>query len=229
MTQSIHIIIRKIFDDYDEKNGAQQKIDYTDRATRIVDAWTQGMSSGEGLSTGLICELHRLVCKDVYIPVNDLNGAICGFAKAGDYRTTHSHMPSRLHKGKRTLFYPPEHIAARMDYLTNTMNSVFADHPPKELMIENILAFTVEFLTIHPFANRNGRIMQVLMELFAFQAKLDPFGISYINKTNPNLFIRSVEETILYQTVQPLLKLFSKWRIRQSQSNLTQKENTNEA
>lgn len=208
MRSPITLIIRKIFDDYDEKNGAQQKIDYTERAQRIVDTWKRGMNT-QGLTTGLICELHRLVCDDVYIPINDPQGGISGFAKAGEYRTTHSSAPSSLHQGKRTLFIPPEQIPQRMEYLTSTMNSVFSANPSKETMIENIVAFTVEFLTVHPFANQNGRIAQVLMELLAFQAEMEPFNISYVVTNNYEEITKSVEEVLICQNVKPFLDVLN--------------------
>ena len=210
MTANIQTIIRKIFDDYDEKNGAQQKIDYTDRASKIVDTWTKEMNA-HGLTTELICELHRLVCEDVYIPVNDPQGGISGFAKAGEYRTTHSSAPSELHKGKHTLFLPPEQIPQRMEYLANTMNGVFSANPPKELMIENIVAFSIELRYVHPFANQNGRLTEVLTELLAFHIRVEPFYISYITKHHYDEFLKSLDETRLYQSIKPFLGVWHIW------------------
>lgn len=201
---NIILIIRKIFDDYDEKNGAQQKIDYTERANKIVDAWTQVMDA-HGLTTELICELHRLVCDDVYIPINDTQGGISGFAKAGEYRTIPMSAPSHLKKGATRLFAPPQEIAQRMESIVAIMNRVLASNIPAELMVENILSFSVELSTIHPFPNQNWRVILSLMELLAFQAKLKPFNISYINKINPSLLINSIEQTIVLKTVSPLL------------------------
>lgn len=203
--ETIITIIRKIFDDYDEKNGAMQKIDYTKRATTIIDTWQKAMN-GKGLTTELICELHRIICDDVYIPINDSKGGISGFTKAGEYRTTHSSAPSELHKGKRTLFLPPEQVPQRMEYLVSTMNSLFDSNQSNEVMIENIIAFTVEFLTVHPFANQNGRIAQVLMELFAFQAGLESFNISQISKTNRIELAYSVALVRETQNIYHLLK-----------------------
>jgi hypothetical protein len=133
MTSPITLIIRKIFDDYDEKNGAQQKIDYTERAQRIVDTWTEGMSS-QGLTTGLICELHRLVCDDLYIPINDPQGGISGFAKAGEYRTIPMSAPSYLKKGALRLFIPLHEIAPKMEQLVATMNNVLATKSSKNII-----------------------------------------------------------------------------------------------
>lgn len=206
---NITLIIRKIFDDYDEKNGAQQRTDYTKRAENIVQTWTQSIAK-EGLTTELICELHRLVCEDEWIPINDPKGGIVGFAKAGEYRTTPSSAPSELKEGAHRLFILPHDIALKMEQLVATMNNLLATKLPKDTMVENILAFSVEFSTIHPFANQNGRILLSLMELLAHQAELEPFYISHINKVNPQLLIRSIEETIAYQTVQPLLVTISK-------------------
>lgn len=204
MTSPITLIIRKIFDDYDEKNGAQQKIDYTERAQRIVDTWTEGMSS-HGLTTELICELHRIVCDDADIAIHNEQGNIIGYTKAGAYRTHPSSRKSELHQGKRTLFIPPEQIAQRMEYLANTMNGVFNAKPPKEVMIENIVAFTVELLTVHPFANQNGRIAQVLMELLAFQSGMEPFNISHAVKQDKTLLIKSAEQVLQLGNIAPFL------------------------
>lgn len=210
MSDIVHII-RKIFDDYDEKNGAMQKIDYTKKATAIVDTWQKAMN-GKGLTTELLCELHRIICDEVYIPINDPKGGISGFAKAGEYRTIPMSAPSHLKKGAVRLFIPPHEIAQKMEQLVNMMSNVLATKPSKEEMIENILAFSVELSTIHPFPNQNWRVILSLMELLAFQAGLEPFHISQINKLDAPLLIRSVEETILYQTVQPLLTLFSRYK-----------------
>jgi fido (protein-threonine AMPylation protein) len=222
MTPPITFIIRKIFDDYDEKNGAQQKIDYTERSNRIVEAWTRRMDS-DGLTTELICELHRLVCDDVYIPINDAQGGILGFAKAGEYRTTHASAPSELHKGKRTLFLPPEQIPQRMEYLVNTMNGVFSVKLLNEVIIENIVAFTVEFLTVHPFANQNGRIVQVLMELLAFQAEAKPFHISYMVTNHYEEIIKSVEKVLICQSVKPFLDV---WHVHYESAKIEYENNT---
>lgn len=205
---NITLIIRKIFDDYDEKNGAQQKTDYAQRAENIVQTWTQSMAK-EGLTTNLICELHRLVCEDEWIPINDPKGGIVGFAKAGEYRTTPSSAPSSLHEGSRRLFLAPSDIPSRMQYLVQTMNGVFHANPPKETMIENIVAFTVEILTIHPFANQNGRIAQVLMELFAFQAGIEPFNISYVVTNYYEEITKSVEEVLISQSVKPFFDVLN--------------------
>jgi fido (protein-threonine AMPylation protein) len=209
MTQNIHTIIRKIFDDYDEKNGALQKIDYTDRASKILITWTQGMNA-HGLTTELICELHRLVCEDVYIPINDPQGGISGFSKAGEYRTAHSSAPSVLHKGSQTLFLHPQDIATKMEQLATIMNGVFISKLSKEWIKENIVAFTVEFLTVHPFANQNGRVAQVLMELFAYQADLEPFYISYVVTNHYEEITKSVEEVLAHQSVKPFLNVIDK-------------------
>ena len=208
-TSNITLIIRKIFDDYDEKNGAQQKIDYTLRAQNIVQTWTQSMAK-EGLTTQLICELHRLVCEDEWIPINDPKGGIAGFAKAGEYRTTLSSAQSLLNKDSRTHFLAPSDIPSRMQYLIQTMNGVFHANPPKETMIENIVAFTVEILTTHPFANQNGRIAQVLMELFAFHAGIEPFNISYLLTYHKHELMKSVEEIRMYKNISPFLILLNK-------------------
>ena len=42
----ILFIISKIFNDYDEKNGVIQKVDYTQRAKDIIDAWQSVNNQG---------------------------------------------------------------------------------------------------------------------------------------------------------------------------------------
>lgn len=208
---NIILIIRKIFDDYDEKNGAQQKIDYTERANKIVDAWTHGMNA-HGLTTELICELHRLVCDDVYIPINDTQGGISGFAKAGDYRAFHSCAQSKLVPNHKGYFVPFEQIPTLMERLVKTMRTVLDSKPDIDLMIENILAFSVEYMMIHPFANENGRVRQLLIELLAFQSNIEPFYISYVIKFYNKELTKAVEAVPVLQNVAPLHDVIMKYR-----------------
>ncbi len=205
---NITLIIGKIIDDYDEKNGTQKKTDYTQRAQKIVQTRTQSMAK-ECLTTQLICELHRLVCNNEAIAIHDEQGNILGYTNAGAYRTHPSSRKSELHKGSRTLFLAPSDISSRMEYLVQTMNGVLNSNPPKETMIENIVAFTVEILTIHPFANQNGRLAQVLMELFAFQAGIEPFNISYVVTKHYEEITKSVEEVLICQSVKPFLDVLN--------------------
>ncbi|WP_263833171.1 methyltransferase domain-containing protein [Sulfurospirillum oryzae] len=228
---SITLIIRKIFDDYDEKNGVQQKTDYTQRAQNIVQAWTQSMAK-EGLTTQLICELHRLVCNDEAIAIRDEQGNILGYTDAGAYRTHPSSRKSELRVGARRLFLPPEVIASKLEQLVSIMNTVLATKLSQEQMIENVLSFAVEFSTIHPFANQNGRMMQLLMELIAYQAELKPFYVSRVNKLNSYRLTRAIEETILYQTVEPLRTLLNQYSkvptVENSIDTLVKSNTTNE-
>lgn len=203
----ILFIISKIFNDYDEKNGVIQKVDYTQRAKDIIDAWQS--VNNQGLNIELICKLHRIICNNEDIAINDEQGNIIGYTKAGEYRTHPSSRKSELHNGKRTLFLPPEQIKQRMHYLITTMNSVFASNQSKDMMIENIVAFTVEFLTVHPFANQNGRLAQVLMELFAFKADIEPFNISYVVTNHYEEITKSVEEVLISQSVKPFLDILN--------------------
>lgn len=209
MTQNIQTIIRKIFDDYDEKNGAQQKIDYTDRASKIVDTWTKEMNA-HGLTTELICELHRIVCDYADIAINDEQGNIIGYTKAGEYRTHPSSRNSELHKGSRTLFQQPQVIASMMEQLVSIMNSVLATQSSKELMIENIVAFILEFVNIHPFTNQNGRVAQVIMELLAYHAGLEAFNISNVAKRDKASITAAAEKTIIEQNVNLFLEAIQK-------------------
>lgn len=204
----ILFIIRKIFDDYDEKNGAMQKIDYTQRAEKIIHTWIESMSK-EGLTTWLICEFHRLVCEDEWIPINDPKGGISGFAKAGEYRNIVASAPSYLKKGAKRLFSLPHEISQKMENIVSIMNKILASNIPKELMKENILSFAVELSTIHPFPNQNWRVILSLVELLAYQCKLEPFHISYINKINPSLLINSIEQVIVFNTINPILHVLN--------------------
>lgn len=203
MSDIVHII-RKIFDDYDEKNGAMQKIDYTKKATAIVDTWQKAMN-GKGLNTELICELHRIICDDVYIPINDPKGGISGFAKAGEYREIQVFSPSALYEGSKIVHFQPKDISANMERLISTMSGVLASSPPKELMIENILAFALELLTIHPFANQNGRLAQVLVELLMYQARLKSLNVSNIYRHNKKSILIAEEKSVIKKDINILI------------------------
>lgn len=77
----ILFIISKIFNDYDEKNGVIQKVDYTQRAKDIIDAWQS--VNNQGLNIELICKLHRIICNNEDIAINDEQGNIIDIQKLG--------------------------------------------------------------------------------------------------------------------------------------------------
>lgn len=202
--ETIIKIINKIFVNYDEKNGAQQKLDYISRATTIVNTWQKAMNNKE-LTTELICELHRLVCGDVYIPINDSNGGIIGFAKAGEYREIQMLSPSVLYKDSKIVHFPPKDIAISMKQLVTTMNGILASSISKELMIENILTFALELLAIHPFVNQNGRLIQVLIELLMYHLGLESLNVSDIYRHNKENILIAEEKSVINKNIHILV------------------------
>lgn len=212
MMSSIHQIIVQSFIAHDIKCNASysEPIDYDKKAIDILKAW-EDLFTIEGLSEKLIQTIHSLISSDTYIPIFDKTGSIIGFSKAGAYRTINSSIVSHI-EGLRMQFIPPQNIQENIKRLVNTMNLVFASKISPELMLENILAFALEFIMIHPFADQNGRTMHILMELLAAQSGLLPFHIAHINAAHYDELIYAQSISRELHNVAPFRDVLLKYR-----------------
>jgi len=131
---------------------------------RVV-AFIQALSKDRELSKELICTLHGMFL----VGIND---AIAGrFRKSGEYVRVGTFIAP-----------PPEHIDLLMDQLLVEYTSNLQSYP-----LDAVARFHLEFETIHPFNDGNGRIGRALINL-----QLKRIGF-------PNIIIRDKEKQEYYR------------------------------
>ncbi len=97
---------------------------------------------------------------------------------AGRFRTKNEYVRVGSH-----IAPPPEHVERMVDAILSEYESNIDDYP-----IDKIAKFHLDFETIHPFLDGNGRIGRVIVNF-----QLNKLGF-------PNLIIRDKEKKIYYQS-----------------------------
>jgi len=97
---------------------------------------------------------------------------------AGCFRTKNEYVRVGSH-----IALPPEHVERMVDAILSEYESNIDDYP-----IDKIAKFHLDFETIHPFLDGNGRIGRVIVNF-----QLNKLGF-------PNLIIRDKEKKIYYQS-----------------------------
>ncbi len=131
-----------------------------------VISYTREKSQAEELSKELILLLHKML-------IGNINDSIAGrFRQTGEYVRVGTHIAPA-----------PEHVEKMMESILLEYSS---NH--ELYFLEKISKFHLDFETIHPFCDGNGRIGRVLMNF-----QLLRLGF-------PRLIIRDKEKKIYYQS-----------------------------
>ncbi len=131
-----------------------------------VISYTREKSQVEELSKELILLLHKML-------IGNINDSIAGrFRKIGEYVRVGTHVAPA-----------PEHVEKMIESILSEYGS---NH--ELYFLEKISKFHLDFETIHPFCDGNGRIGRVLMNF-----QLLRFGF-------PRLIIRDKEKKLYYQS-----------------------------
>lgn len=124
-----------------------------------VSAYVRAVSNDHKLSNDLICRLHGML-------LSGINDEI-----AGRYRTANEYVRVGAFIGSS-----PEHVLMRMDRLLEDYQSNLTEN-----LLNVIARFHLEFETIHPFNDGNGRIGRVLINL-----QLQRIGFPHVIIRNKN-------------------------------------------
>jgi Fic family protein len=121
-----------------------------------------GAATESELSLGLILHLHRLLFEPA------------GLAGAGQFKTADNLVVDRLPDGSRETRFTPV-AAARTPETVSDLVAAYNDarRRPEQTDLVVIAAAVLDFTIIHPFADGNGRVSRLLLNLLLTQAGYD--------------------------------------------------------
>ena len=145
-------------------------IDDVTEVSCYVAALEHGMArlaQGRPLSSRLICELHERLMRSRR-----------GAGKSpGQYRRIQNWVGGPSPNAASLVPAPPQHIAQCITELENFLNDVPARHAP---LVKAALAH-VQFETIHPFLDGNGRVGRLLIPLVLLNEKVLQQPLLYLS------------------------------------------------
>ncbi len=152
------------------------------------------------INVELVRRLHRALMEDIY-------------PFAGQWRTV------ALHKGDGPTKWPLPvfGIGPPMEGLES---DVFSRSPliseDDQVIIDYISELMIEFLTIHPFREGNGRMAFILASLVLMQNDLLPLDV-YERRRDQDRYYAACETGRIHKNYRPLAELIEEWEDQASQ------------
>lgn len=150
------------------RNVSLREVYETKNLARVI-GYIRTKSKETETSTEMILLLHQML-------IGGINDEIAGrFRKLGEYVRVGTHIAP-----------PPEHVALMVEAVITEYNADFSNY-----FLDKIAKFHLDFETIHPFNDGNGRIGRVLM---CFQMQRLGFPIIIIRDREKKEYYRAFGE-----------------------------------
>ena len=154
---------------------------------RFCDAHYQGAGT---LTTGFIRELHRSLYPAGYREAQRTpEGKEIVTMVPGEYKT----FVVRGHR-KELVFTEPALVAKEMDTLVNHLNASLVATERAASRREKIILFGLDMVKTHPFADANGRVAYILVDLLLIRAGFTPISLCEIKERDKLAFFNALDQ-----------------------------------
>lgn len=172
---------------------------------QLVDYCKAGLLEADGLTTGFICGLHRLLYPEGHTcAAQDAEGKTV-LMYPGQYKLLQQAAIDRAGPGSLSVFMPPEETPQAMEAIVTTLESQLAATDDAGKKRDAIIVFILEYLRIHPFFDGNGRVACILTDLLLLRERLPTINFSPIYRSNKPAMVAALAEaqqtrqlTVLY-------------------------------
>lgn len=156
----------------------------------LADFCLAGYGGAGLLTTDFICGLHRAMFPPDYRQEVITRDGQKIWMLPGEYKSISNNVcESYLQPGKTVVFLAPEQVSSAMTQAVNTLNVALLAANDARQKLDAILWFTLDFLSVHPFVDANGRVACILADLLAIREGLPPFYFHSIKtKDQPELY-----------------------------------------
>jgi fido (protein-threonine AMPylation protein) len=166
-----------------------------------LDYLAEACRGGVGLSLHFIRELHVLITRhQMTYEAQDQFGRVIQTHLAHGTWKTHENYAVR-DDGTRVEFAPPEQVQSAMEALISAYQSSERAHP-----IVRAAWLHHQFISIHPFADGNGRVARALTLLVLLQSRYAPLVVDRRQRSD---YIETLEKANAGD-LRPLVRLFAR-------------------
>lgn len=191
---------------------AGMRANFERHMVEIAEYCLAGYGGAGTLTTDFIRGLHRRLFPPGYVQyaVNP-QGEKVVFMVPGEYKTMENKARITLTDASR-MFAPPGEVVAGMENVVTTLNAtlgVAEDAPAKR---DAILWFILDFLTIHPFCDANGRVASIFADLLLIREGLVPIDFPAIKEKDSEGLNLAVELARRNRDLAPFHAVIRRWR-----------------
>ena len=182
---------------------------------QLVDYCKAGLLEADGLTTGFICGLHRLLYPEGHTcAAQDAEGNTV-LMYPGQYKLLQQAAINRAGPGSLSVFMPPEETPQAMEAIVATLEGQLRTSKDAEKKRDAIIVFALEYLLIHPFFDGNGRVACILTDLLLLRERLPLLNMSSVYRHSPQIkqeLILVVSEVRRTRDLAPLYSFIASYR-----------------
>lgn len=177
----------------------------------LADYCLAGYGGRGTLTEAFICGLHKALFPRDYKQTMKTPEGEEVWMGPGEYKQISNSCDSYLYPNRTIVFLAPEDVQEAMVQVVSTLNSALVDATGECKKRNAILAFVVDFLMIHPFADANGRVAYMLADLLATREGLPAFFFTSIKEKNLPAYYRALELAREKRDLTPLYEVIERY------------------
>lgn len=171
----------------------------------LADYCIAGYGGRGTLTEAFICGLHKaLFPRDYKQALMTTPEGEVVYMVPGEYKRFNNGGDSSLHPNQYNMCLAPEDVQETMAKAVSGVNAALIAATDGKLKRDAILIFIVDFFMIHPFADANGRVAYMLVDLLAIREGLPVFFFTSIKEKDLPTFYRALELVIETRDLTPL-------------------------
>lgn len=176
----------------------------------VADYCMNGYGGAGTLSMAFIRELHKMLFPQDYTCQQEVDGKLFSLMP-GEYRDGQGCVDSLLQPGAVVIFAPPEEVFEAMENVVARLNAALPIAANAHEKFHAILLFILDFSTIHPFGDANGRVMCIVCDLLLIKEGLLPVHFCAIKEKDREGLYRAVELAQRNRDLTPLYEVIERY------------------
>lgn len=180
--------------------------------SQVADYCMGGYGGAGTLSTAFVRGLHKSLFPPGYVQhaVNP-QGEKVVFMAPGEYKVFPNHTVRQPSPGAKSIFADPVEVPTQMEELVENLNTALVKACSKCDLWETIIFFALDFSRIHPFADANGRVACILVDLLLIKEGLSPVLFCAIKTQDREGLYRAAKLARRNRDLTPLYEVVARY------------------
>ncbi len=183
---------------------------YDKHMVSIADYCMSSYGGAGSLTMVFVRGLHKMLFPQNYSFRQEVDGKLFSLIP-GEYRDGLGAVDSSLQPGAVVVFAPPAEVFDAMNTIVTRLNAALPQALSMSEKRQKILSFIIDFASIHPFGDANGRVMCMVCDLLLIKEGILPIGFCTIKEKDRDGLYRAVELALRSRDLMPLYALIERY------------------